>query len=131
MAGEVIGTELIGGMQTVLYQVVNPDGHHIPVRLYVSRVTVEFADFGSQGKHVTGLLEGHIATIYLLVSQRILAQVVSGEGLGPTAALAIVEDRGHHGLLQVGIVAENQRSLRISKVNGVHTTVGVILLGEP
>ena len=53
------------------------------------------------------------------------------EGLCPASREAIVEDGGHHGLLQFGIVGENERSLRISEVNGIDTAIGVVFLREP
>ena len=56
---------------------------------------------------------------------------MGGKGLGPTAAAAVFKDTGHHGLLELGIVDEGQRSLGIGEVHGVHTAIGIVLLAEP
>ena len=83
-----------------------------------------------KGKHISGILQRHVATIYLTVSLGILTEVVSRERLGPTTRTAIIKDRSHHRLLKVGIVDKEEGCLRISEVYCVDATVGVILLGE-
>ena len=55
---------------------------------------------------------------------------MGSERLSPAARVAVLEYRGHHALLQVGVVDQEEGGLRISEVYGVDTTVGVILLGE-
>ena len=56
---------------------------------------------------------------------------MSSKGLGPATTLAILEDTGHHGLLELCIVNQEQRCFGVSEVYGIDTTVGVVLLGEP
>ena len=53
---------------------------------------------------------------------------MGSEGLGPTARQTVVEDGGHHGLLELGVVSEEERCLGICQVHGVDTTVRVVLL---
>ena len=130
VSGEVIRAELVRRVLSVVRQIVGPGGDDAPVFVYIAGVAVYLAQLGSQRQHVAGLLQGHVATIDLSVGNGVCAQVVGSKGLGPAAREGVVEDRGHHGLLQFGVVHQEQGSLGIGQIDGVHATVGVILLRE-
>ena len=127
---EVICAKLVSGILTVLGEIVCPSRDDVPVFIDILGVTVDAAQLSSQRQHITGLLQRHVATIDLTIGDGICAQVMSREGLGPAATVAIVEDTGHLSLLQLGVVDEEEGSLGISEVNRIHAAVGVVLLGE-
>ena len=96
---EIISTELVLRVLSILHQVVSPGGYDVPVRLYVGSIAIELAEHGSQRQHIASLLERHVAAIHLTVCDGIGSQVMCCERFGPASALAVVEDTGHHGLL--------------------------------
>ena len=130
VAGEVVGTELVSRVLPIGYEIVGPGLHNIPVTLSVLRIAIEHGEHGCQGKHVAAFLDGHVATIGLAVGYRIGTHVVGSKGLAPATALAVLEYTGHHGLLQLGVIAEEERGLGISKVYRINATVRVVLLRE-
>ena len=108
VSGEVVGAELVGGVESVFYQIVGPGGDDVPVAVGVGCVALDARDFGGEGEHIASLLERHVGSVYLAVGYGIGAQVVGGKGLVPPAAAAILEDAGHHGLDQFGIVYQEE-----------------------
>ena len=123
MAGKIVGTELIGRVLTIFRKVVGPLGDDVPVFVHIGGAAVLFAQLCGQYEHITSLFQRHITAINLTIGDGVGSQIVSGERLCPAFVKRIVEDGGHHGFLQFGVVAEEQRSLGIGEVHGIHATV--------
>ena len=85
VAGKVVGAELVGRVLSVVGEIIGPCGDNVPVLVDIPRVSVNLTKLGSQRKHVACLLEWHVTTIDLTVGNRVGAQVVGGEWLGPAS----------------------------------------------
>ena len=130
VSGEVVGAKLVFGILTILHKVIGPGLKDIPIGECIVCVSVEHTNLRNESKHISCFLKRHVAAIYLTVGSGILTEVVSGERLGPSARLAVVEDRSHHPFLELRVIAKEERSFGISEVNSVDTSVGVVLLRE-
>ena len=109
MAGEVIGAELVGWVETLLQQVIRPGGQHFPMLGRIVGVALHHGDRRGQHQHVATLLHRHITIVGLAVRDRIGAHVMCWEGLLPQTALREAEDWVHHALQQLRVVAQEKR----------------------
>ena len=130
MPGKVVRTELVRRVLSILCQVVGPLAQDVPILIHILCVSIYLGEHGCQGEHVTRFLQRHVAPVCLSVGYRIGSQVVCSKRLGPPTAPAVLEDGGHHGFLQVRIIDQEERSLRIGQVHRVYAAIGVVLLGE-
>ena len=130
MAGEIVGAELLSRILAVLDEVVGPALADAIVAFQPVAVALHAADGGGEGEHIAALLEGHVTAIDLSIGMGVGSQVVGSKLLAPLAAEAIFEDAGHHGLLELIIVDEEERCGGVGEVDGVDAAVGVVFLRE-
>ena len=114
----------------MLDEIICPGSDDLPILIDIGCLTILSAQLSSKNEHIASLLDRHIGTIDLPVGNGIGAKVVGGKGLCPASAIGIVEDGGHHGFLQLWVIAEKEWGLRVGEVNGIDTAVGVVLLRE-
>src|SRR6185437_6785723 len=90
MACEVIGGELIFGVEAVCLKVLGPLRELRPETFRESGVAFGSGDGIGQNEEVAALLDGHLvlfgllsAAVFLTIGQRVLAEIVRGEGKLP------------------------------------------------
>ena len=127
---EVVGTELVLRILSVLNEIICPGCYNIPVFVNIGRAVLKFAYHRRKSYHITRFLQRHVTAVNLSVGDRICSEIVCCERLCPASCVTVLEDTCHHAFLQFRIVEQEERSRRISEVNGVDASVGVVLLGE-
>ena len=144
MACKVVGTELVFGVLTIIPEVDGPLAQQVHVSIGEPvGIAINTTDSIAERQYVSALFNGHVTAkattaigtrdgVNLAVSMRIGSEIVAGKLREPPArgVAAIVEDGTYHGLLQVGVVAKEERCFGIGQVNGIDTTIGVVLLRE-
>ena len=68
VAGEVVGAELVLGVEALGLEVLGPSGEHRPVAAGEVRVALHPRDRGHQDEHVAGLLDRHLVLFGLLAA---------------------------------------------------------------
>ena len=135
VAREIIGTELVLGILTVLQEVLDPVGQGVPVGLGEGDVPLGDGGGGDHHQHIAALLHGHlhmdgVVAVDLAVDQGVPAAVVGSEVKGPGGALGVLEDGAGHALDQLGVVEQEQGDGGVGDVYRGGTAVGEALLGD-
>ena len=100
-------------------------------------MTFGAGDGGDEDEHVAALLDGHLvffgllaAAVDLAVGERVLAEIVRGEGELPAGERGVFEDREELGFQQLGVEEEEERGGGVDDVDGGDAAVGEVLFGE-
>ena len=137
VTGEVVGAQLILGVETLGLEIVGPLVQDRPVLAGEVRVALGLGQGRQEDEHVAGFLDRHLvflgplaAAVDLAVGQRIGAEIVRGEGPLPARRGCVVEVLHEDGLGQGRAEQQKLRSHRINYIDRADTAVGEILLGE-
>ena len=137
VAGEVVGAELILGVEPLLFEVVGPGLELGPIGRGEVGVPLDLGDGAEDQEDIAGLLHRHLvdlgplaAAVNLAVGDRIGPQVVRGEREFPSARGRVVQDRGQRRLGQGRAEQEEDRRRRVDHVDGGDAAVAEILLRE-
>ena len=138
VAGEVVGAELVLGVEPLLFEVGRPALELGPVGGREVGVAVEPGDGGQQDQHVPGLLDRHLvdlgplaAAVDLAVGQGVGAQVVRCERELPAARGRVAQHRDQRRLGQRRAEQqEDRRGPGVDHVHGGDAAVAEVLLGE-
>src|SRR5271166_4285250 len=117
MTGEVVGGELVGRVQTLVFQILRPFLELWPVLPCEVPVAQFVLHGGNKDEQVSALLDGHLvvlgafaAAIHLAVGQRIGAEVVRRKGPLPAWEGCVLHDRLELCFKERGIEEEEKGS---------------------
>ena len=120
VAGEVVGAELVLGIEALARQVVGPLGQNCGQYSLAKSALPSPCHGGDEDEQVAAFLDRHLvvlgalaAAVDLAVGEWVGAEVVRGEGPLPARQGGVVEDRLELGLEQVGLEEEEERRRRI------------------
>ena len=137
MSGEVVGAELVLGIETFLLEIGRPLLELRPVALCEIGVSIDPGDRGHQDQQIAALLDGHLipsaglsAAVDLPVGLGIGAQIVRREGELPAIAGGIVHKRHDERLGQRGAEQQELRGHGIEHVRRRDAAVGMVFLAE-
>ena len=137
VAGEVVGAELVFGVQALVAQILGPARQQGPVFLGVPGMTVYVGQGGHEDQHVAALLDRHLvllralpAAVDLTVAERVRPEVVRGERELPVGRARVVEDRRQHGPQQVRVQEQEERGGWVSHVNSGDAAIRKVFFGQ-
>ncbi len=137
VAGEVVGAELVLGIEPLVLQIFRPLLQLWPIAAGEIGVAFHLGDGREQDQQVAALLDRHLvlfrslaAAIALAVGVRVLTEVVRCEGKLPTIGSRVVHERDEERLGQRRAEQQELRRHRIKHVGRADAAVRVVLLAE-
>jgi len=137
MAREVVGAELVLGIEALRQEVLRPLLQHRPVAVDHSRVAPRLRQGREEDEHVARLLHRHLvllarrpAPVHLTVREGVLPYVVGREGEGPEIRGRVLQHRHDRRLHQRGTGQEQDGRLGIEHVHRARAAVAEVLLRE-
>ena len=84
----------------------------------------------SDDNHIPSLLDRHIFKISLTVCPRISTDIMSRKRFGPSSRLTVIENKIQHRFGNFCIIAQKQRTRRISNVDRTYRSIAITLFRE-
>ena len=137
VAGEIVGAELVFGIEALVLEVSRPLLQRRPVEPGEIRVAFHLGQGAEQQQQVPAFLDRHLVVlgalataVNLAVGVRILAEVMWGEREAPAVGGGVVHERDEERLGQRRPEEQELRRHRIEKIRGADAAIAVVFLAE-